>query len=76
MVNPLVKIIFDNEAKIALKEAYNYIKKDSSQNAEKVRRKILESIKELIKILKNTNLTNIVWTKIFPTALLKYIITG
>jgi hypothetical protein len=34
MVNPAMKIIFDNEAKIALKDAYNYIKKDSLQNAE------------------------------------------
>ena len=30
-----MKIILDNEAKIALKEAFNYIKKDSLQNAEK-----------------------------------------
>lgn len=42
-----MKIILDNEAKIALKEAFNYIKKDSLQNAEKVRTQILESIKVL-----------------------------
>jgi plasmid stabilization system protein ParE len=43
------KIIIDNEAKIALREVYNYIKKDSPQNAEKVKTEILESIKELLK---------------------------
>ena len=49
MVNRKMKIILDNEAKIALHEAYNYIKQDSLQNAEKVRSQILGSIKELIK---------------------------
>ena len=49
MVNHKRKIILDNEAKIALREAYNYIKKDSLQNAEKVRNEILKSIKELVK---------------------------
>jgi plasmid stabilization system protein ParE len=43
------KAIIDNEAKRSLHEAYAYIKKDSLQNAEKVRSKILASIKELIK---------------------------
>jgi len=36
-VNAAPKIIIDNEAKIALGEAYEFIKKDSFQNAEKVR---------------------------------------
>lgn len=43
------KIVIDNAAKNALHQAYEYIKKDSLQNAEKVRKKILSSIKTLIK---------------------------
>lgn len=43
-----MKIIIDNEAKRSLREAYNYIKKDSLQNAEKVKSKMLASINELI----------------------------
>lgn len=49
MVKNKLKIIIDNEAKHALREAYNYIKKDSLQNAEKVKSKMLASINELIK---------------------------
>lgn len=49
MVNARQTIIIDNEAKIALREAYEFIKKDSFQNAEKVKIEILKSIKELIK---------------------------
>ena len=49
MVNAARKIIIDNEAKIALKEAYEYTKKDSFQNAEKVKTRILKSIEKLIK---------------------------
>ena len=44
-----LKVVIDNEAKNALRQAYEYIKKDSLQNAEKVRKKILSSIKGLIK---------------------------
>ncbi|HEY5462288.1 MAG TPA: type II toxin-antitoxin system RelE/ParE family toxin [Hanamia sp.] len=43
------KIIIDDEAKKALKDAYMYIKKDSLKNAEKVRIGILKSIEDLIK---------------------------
>lgn len=42
-------IRIDNEAKESLKEAYNFIKKDSLQNAENIRDKILASIKDLLK---------------------------
>lgn len=41
--------MIENEAKLQLRKAYIYIKKDSLQNAEKVKSKILASIKELIK---------------------------
>jgi plasmid stabilization system protein ParE len=44
-----LKIIIDNDAKRALREAYTYIKKDSLQNAEKVKCKMLASINELVK---------------------------
>lgn len=47
-VNKL-KIVIDNEAKKSLQEAYKYIRKDSLQNAENVRTKILASIKGLVK---------------------------
>ncbi|HRP54989.1 type II toxin-antitoxin system RelE/ParE family toxin [Agriterribacter sp.] len=43
------KVIIDKETGIALHRAYAYIKKDSLQNAEKVRKKILSSIKMLPK---------------------------
>jgi plasmid stabilization system protein ParE len=49
MVKPTRKIVIDNKAKIALREAYQFIKKDSLQNAEKVRTEILRSIKQLVK---------------------------
>jgi plasmid stabilization system protein ParE len=42
-------ILIDNEAKESLNEAYNFIKKDSLQNAENVKDKILASIKDLLK---------------------------
>ena len=48
MVKNILKIIID-EAKKALKDAYKFIKKDSLQNAEKVRTDILKSIGELVK---------------------------
>lgn len=44
-----LKVVIDNEAKNALRQAYEYIKKDSLQNAEKFQKKILSSIKALIK---------------------------
>lgn len=43
------KVIIDEEAKRSLQEAYLYIRKDSPQNAEKVKNAIITSIKELIK---------------------------
>ncbi|MFC0773989.1 type II toxin-antitoxin system RelE/ParE family toxin [Terrimonas alba] len=43
------RVVIENEAKLQLRKTYNYIKRDSLQNAEKVRSKILASIKELIK---------------------------
>lgn len=44
-----LRIVIDNEAKKSLRQAYQYIKKDSLSNAEKVRKKILSSIKALTK---------------------------
>ena len=49
MVEKSRQIVIDNEARNALREAYLYIKKDSAQNAEKVKTKILTSIKDLAK---------------------------
>lgn len=49
MVKGKFKIIIDNEAKHALRKAYNYIKRDSLQNAEKVKNKMRASINDLIK---------------------------
>jgi plasmid stabilization system protein ParE len=51
MVNPVRKIVIDNVAKIDIREAYQFIKKDSFQNADKVRKGILKSIKQLIRYL-------------------------
>jgi len=45
MVKKSRKVIIDNEAKVQLRQAYNYINKGSLQNAEKVKSKILASIK-------------------------------
>src|SRR5258708_2302315 len=47
MVKSKPGIVIDNLAKIQLREAYEFIKLDSPKNAEKVRAKILASIKEL-----------------------------
>ncbi len=47
MVMKKQRIIIDDDAKRSLREAYVYIRKDSLQNAEKVRIKILASIKNL-----------------------------
>jgi plasmid stabilization system protein ParE len=48
MVRKSRTVIIDNAAKLQLRFAYEYILKDSPQNAEKFRSKILTSIKELI----------------------------
>lgn len=49
MVSKKPKVVIDDEAKKSLREAYQYIRKDSLQNAEKVKAKILASIRELPK---------------------------
>ena len=49
MVKRSRKLVIDNEAKAQLRQAYRYINKNSVQNAEKVKSKILASIKALIK---------------------------
>lgn len=41
------KIEIEDTAKLELKQAYKYIRKDSLQNAEKVKEKILRNIKAL-----------------------------
>ncbi|MEO6637862.1 MAG: type II toxin-antitoxin system RelE/ParE family toxin [Ginsengibacter sp.] len=43
------KVVIDEEAKKSIREAYNYIKVDSLQNAKKVMAKILAGIKDLEK---------------------------
>lgn len=48
MVAGKLTVVIDNEAKRSLREAYEYIQKDSLQNAEKVRAAILSSFEELI----------------------------
>lgn len=47
MVKHVPEIIIEHGAKQSLRQACNYIKKDSLQNAEKVKSKILNSIKAL-----------------------------
>lgn len=49
MVSMPLKVSIDNEAKKSFREALQYIQKDSSQNADKIKLKILTSIKDLIK---------------------------
>ena len=43
-----LKVVIGQAAKKSLQEAYEYIRNDSSENAERVKAKILSSIKELI----------------------------
>ena len=49
MVKGKLKVVIDNKAKQQLRNLYDYIKKDSQQNAENVKSKIITSLKELIK---------------------------
>lgn len=49
MVSTSRIVTIDKEAKRFLREMYNYIRKDSLQNAEMLREELLASIKELIK---------------------------
>jgi plasmid stabilization system protein ParE len=43
----MIEVIIDNKAKAQLVQLYKYIRKDSLQNAEMVKRKIIESIASL-----------------------------
>lgn len=47
MVSKLRRVVIDLEAKKSLRDAYLYIKKDSLVNADKIRSKILSTIKDL-----------------------------
>jgi plasmid stabilization system protein ParE len=76
MVEKQLKVIIDAEAKRLLREAYEYIRRDSFQNAEKVKAAILSSIKELIKTLSIMRRTNTVWTMTLFTGLMKFTGTG
>ena len=58
MVKKTRKVVIDNKAKKQLRQAYNYIAKDSAQNAEKVKASLLASIKALIKIRRNIRRIN------------------
>lgn len=49
MVNVRWEIVFDKVAKVHLKEAYDYIRNDSPQNAVKVLARITASISKLAK---------------------------
>jgi plasmid stabilization system protein ParE len=49
MVAGKLTVVIDNEAKQSLREAYEHIRQDSLQNAGKVKKAILSSIKEIIK---------------------------
>jgi plasmid stabilization system protein ParE len=41
------RIVWDESARLSLRKAYEYIKKDSLSNALKVRKEILDAIKQL-----------------------------
>ena len=47
MVKKKCTVVWDNEAKVYLKKAIAYIKKESPQNAEKVKKDIIASTKKL-----------------------------
>jgi plasmid stabilization system protein ParE len=49
MVSKKLRVVIDDQAKKSLREVYSYIKKDSLKNAEKVRAKILATLKDLSK---------------------------
>lgn len=48
MVDKKLRVVIDDDATKCLREAYLYIRKDSLQNANKVRSKILATIKDLV----------------------------
>jgi plasmid stabilization system protein ParE len=58
MVKASRRLVIDNAAKLQLKNAYNYIKKDAPQNAEKVKAKILASFPDLPQHPKNMRRIN------------------
>lgn len=76
MVSKSRRVIIDNEAKSQLHLAYNYIREASFQNAEKLRNKILTSIKGLIKIPKNIHLINTGLTMMEAIGPTNFISTG
>ncbi len=47
MVRKGIKVNFDDLAKLQLKKACDFIKKDSLKNADKVKKEILESVQSL-----------------------------
>lgn len=49
MVERVLPVVIDNDAKVQLRHAYQYISRHSLQNAQKVKDKILSTIKELAK---------------------------
>jgi plasmid stabilization system protein ParE len=49
MVKNSLVVVIDNNAKVQLRKAYEFIKEDSPQNAEKVKQKIYHSFKALLK---------------------------
>lgn len=52
------RIVWYTKAKTELKKIIDYIKKDSSQNAIKVKSEVLQKISELLKYPENTHLIN------------------
>lgn len=71
-----LRIVIDNEAKKSLRQAYQSIKKDSLSNAEKVRKKILSSIKALQKIQSVTHPINSEKTMTAILERMRFISTG
>lgn len=47
MVNNKRKVVWSNDARLQLRQAYIYIRKDSLQNAEKVKREIISITRQL-----------------------------
>lgn len=72
-MNAAPKIIINNEAKIALREAYEFIKKNSFQNAEKMRTGILKSIEKLKKYPAKYPPDRFRRIKIFPFARMRFL---
>jgi hypothetical protein len=75
MVAAVRRIIIDVEAKKSLREAYEYIRKQSLQNAENVRSGILNSIKALSLNPENIHLINTKQIKTISFGLMKFTVT-